>query len=167
MKDVAVVPGAAVKKGGRPGIALSSRIDGAVDLYHAGEARNIIVSGGIGKHPPSEAEVMRDIAVGKGVPEDRIFLETRASSTLENAKECARIIRRNTWKNIVLVTDRYHAFRTRILFRIYGIKASTFISEPGWKADRPSRFLFLYAREFIALAWNIFKLAVLFLARKL
>ena len=165
--EVAVVPGAAVKKGGVPGQALSGRIDRAVALFHAGKVRNILVSGGVGKHPPSEAEVMRDIAVGKGVPEDRIFLETRSCSTLENAKECAEIIGRNSWKNVVLVTDRYHAPRARILFRVFGVAVTTCFPETGPNEGRGDRALFLLSRECAALAWSVFKLTVLFLARKL
>jgi uncharacterized SAM-binding protein YcdF (DUF218 family) len=165
--EVAVVPGAAVKKGGVPGLALSGRIDRAVALFHAGEVQNILVSGGVGKHPPSEAEVMRDIAIEKGVPEERIFLETRSASTLENARECAEIIGRNSWKKVVLVTDRYHAPRARFLFRVFGVEVSTCFSETEPSEGRGGRGLFLLSRECAALAWNFLKLAVLYISRKL
>ena len=165
--DVAVVPGAAVKKGGKPGLVLLGRIDKAVELFHAGKVRNILVSGGVVRHPPSEAEVMRDIALEKGVPAARIFLDTESSSTMENARKCAEIIDKNSWKSVVLVTDRFQAFRARFLFRIFGIKVSTCFSETFRHAENRRPLVRLYLRECAAVAWNVFKLAVMFLARKL
>ena len=59
---VIVVLGAAVWEGGQPSPALKRRLLHGVKLWKEGNAKYIIVSGGIGKHPPSEAAVMKKLA---------------------------------------------------------------------------------------------------------
>src|SRR5919199_2461978 len=55
---VVVVLGTQVLPGGRPSKPLYARARHAARLYTKGEATLVIPTGGVGKHPPSEAEVM-------------------------------------------------------------------------------------------------------------
>ena len=160
--DVAVVLGAAVKMGGKPGRALLRRIDRAVELFESEKTRNLLLTGGTGKYPPSEARLMKDIAVARGVPDNRIVLEKTALSTMENAMRCAGIIGKNGWKKVVLITDAHHGVRAKFLFRVFGVRVE--LCPPGAPEamNVSSRRLKSYAKEFAAFAWNLFKLAAWF-----
>jgi len=109
--DVILVLGAAVYPGEQPSPALHARTRTGVDLYQKGYAQHIIVSGGLGIYPPSEAEVMRQVALGMGVPEEAIFLEDQSHSTIENFKNSARIMAEHGWESALVVSDPYHVYR--------------------------------------------------------
>lgn len=61
--DAIVVLGASVKSGGRPSHALKRRLEHDVTLFEDGAPEVLMLSGGTKEFPPSEAEVMKKIAV--------------------------------------------------------------------------------------------------------
>jgi len=71
--DVIIVLGAAVWAGGVPSPALRRRALHAVELFQQGLSDVLIVSGGIGKNPPSEARIMRRLAVQQGISEKKLL----------------------------------------------------------------------------------------------
>ena len=78
---VAVVLGAQVLRGGRASRVLEARVRHAARLHAGGEVDLLIVTGGTGEHPPSEAEVMARILRREGVRGDYAWLEDRALKT--------------------------------------------------------------------------------------
>jgi uncharacterized SAM-binding protein YcdF (DUF218 family) len=64
----------------------------AADLYHRGYGKNVLCTGGIAHStdllatnwPVSEAEMFAEVLERRGVPKERILLETRALNTAEN-----------------------------------------------------------------------------------
>ena len=91
----------------------------ALALYHAGVAPTLLLSGG--GHPISEAEAMRRLALAGGVPESALLVEPRSRNTLENAAHAAGLLAKRPGTAVVLVTDRYHVLRARMLFRLAGL----------------------------------------------
>ena len=87
--EVAVVLGAQILPGGRPSETLRSRVEHAAQLYAQGRVRLIIPTGGVGKHPPSEAEVAASILREAGVSTEAILLEEEARNTRESARMVA------------------------------------------------------------------------------
>jgi len=156
--DAIIVLGAKVWAGGQPSPALLRRTLHAVDLFQRGRAEVLIFSGGIKKNPPSEADVMRRIAVERGVCEDNIVMENTARTTLDSAVACSRIIRRNGWSTALLVTDRYHMIRSTILFRLCGVKVSC--SPAQYREFGPKRWKWWYwhLRELLALPWSLVRI---------
>jgi uncharacterized SAM-binding protein YcdF (DUF218 family) len=159
--DVIVVMGAAVRQGGLPSPALTHRVLHAVALFHRGVTEHLLFTGGIGNHPPSEASVMKQLALDKGVPENCIVLEETATNTLESAIACVPIIRRRNWLTVLIVTDHYHLFRTRMAFQAVGIKATG--SFPGTREKETVwwRWYFNYVREVIAVLWYMVRIVAL------
>jgi len=51
--DAIIVPGCAVRHDGQAGGALSRRTARAVELFHAGIAPVMVLTGGIGRYPPA------------------------------------------------------------------------------------------------------------------
>jgi vancomycin permeability regulator SanA len=153
--DVIIVLGAAVWAGGVPSPALRRRIMHAVELFHRGLSDVMIVSGGVGRNPPSEARIMRRLALEHGVSDDKIVMEESAQSTLDSALACSQIFQKNRWSRVLLVTDCYHITRAAILFRLFGINVTC--SPPEFVGFGPHRWKWWawHFREFMALFWSL------------
>lgn len=131
--DAVVVLGARVLKGGVPSGALQARVEKAVELYQRGLAPRLVFSGGVGDHPPSEAQVMRSLAVQWGVPAEACTLEEQSHSTEQNARYSAELLRSLGARRVVVVSDPYHLLRARQYFRLQGFEVST---SPAFLTER-------------------------------
>ncbi len=151
--EVAVVLGTQVLPGGRPSRPLLARTRHAARLYLEGEVALVIPTGGVGKHPPSEAEVAAKILREAGVPEGAILLEKEARSTRESARLVAVMARRRGIRGVLLVTDPLHCVRAVGAFRAEGLLAyaSPVYSSPMWRDPRLRLGQFL--REIGAITW--------------
>jgi uncharacterized SAM-binding protein YcdF (DUF218 family) len=101
---------------------MERRMKLAIELYRTGVASRVLLSGG--GSAVSEAEVMRRLALAAGIPESALLLEPVSRNTHENAIQTARLLGACGVTEVVLVTDRYHALRARILFRLAGLTVS-------------------------------------------
>jgi uncharacterized SAM-binding protein YcdF (DUF218 family) len=79
----------------------------------------LLLSGG--GEPVAEAEVMRRMALAAGIAESALLVESASRNTVENAMHAAMLLADHEVAAIVLVTDRWHAFRARLLFRLAGL----------------------------------------------
>jgi uncharacterized SAM-binding protein YcdF (DUF218 family) len=79
----------------------------------------LILSGGVGRDPVSDAVLMRDLAVDLGVAEEDIILETESMSTFDEAKFIQPIVQD---KKFLLVTSASHMPRSMGLFLKLGMK---------------------------------------------
>jgi len=134
--DAIVILGARVGEDGLPGDSLRARTLRAIELYHAGLAPRMICTGGVGDHPPSEAEAAATLAMSRGVPREALVLEDTSTSTRENAIYTARICRERGWTRLVTVSDPYHLWRVRCEFRRAGLHSYT---SPAWTVERNRR----------------------------
>jgi uncharacterized SAM-binding protein YcdF (DUF218 family) len=145
-----VVLGAKVHPGGVPSGSLVARAQRGAALYRRGLAPLLVLSGGRG-----EAEAALRIALAEGVPEAACLLEQGSRSTLENARLTAPLLRERGIREIVLVTDSFHALRAERFFRAEGLDVAS--SPASFEGRRMSRFDRLYwpLREaFALLAWR-------------
>lgn len=98
-----------------------SRIRKAVELYSHGYAPIVIISGGARVKEGSdwiiEAELMRYQALGQGLPDQIILLETQSTTTVENAFYVAETCRNHGFRRILLVTSPFHSRRAKMIFR--------------------------------------------------
>ena len=163
--DVIVVLGAAVWPDGRPSPALQRRVMHAVDLMQRGYASYLLVTGGVGKHPPTEAEVMQRLAVAYGIPSRHVLREAQATSTFESALLCGDLLRQRGWSRVLVVTDRYHLPRTLLAFRSCGIRAVG-SAAPGKPARRLRQRCYYYFREGLALLWYLGRAVPVLLRRR-
>lgn len=83
-----------------------------MEVWQAGYASAIILSGGqTGKGV--EAEYMAKLAVEQGIPPEKLILEERATSTVENLRYSQALMRERGWHRVILVSDPYHLYRAR------------------------------------------------------
>jgi uncharacterized SAM-binding protein YcdF (DUF218 family) len=111
--DAIVVLGCRVFPDGRPSVALARRVQRAAELWAAGRSEVIVLTGGSGDSGPVEAEVAAEVAESLGVPRSALVLETRSTSTDENARFAAEAI---AGRRVVVVTDAYHVLRSERVF---------------------------------------------------
>src|SRR4051794_31223610 len=130
--------GARVHAGGVPSGALVARVERTVELFREGRAPIILFSGGVGAHPPAEAEVACALAVSRGVPRGACVLETESRNTAENARRCLPILRTHGVERVWLVTDPFHCFRSRQHFWRLGIDAHPVATR--WEERGRTRF---------------------------
>lgn len=112
--DAIVVAGCAVWADGQPSPALAHRTKHAVRLFERGLAPKVVFTGGVGTHPPSEAEAAARYAMGMGLPERAVVLEDRSTTTAENARFAAEIL--GAEARVLVVSDGYHVFRCERVF---------------------------------------------------
>ena len=121
--NTAVILGAAVWPGGVPSPTLERRVRAAIALWTRGEVQHVVASGGLGRYPPSEAEVMSGLLQEAGVPPAEITLEDRSTSTYTNALFTLGLV--DPADDLVVVTDSYHCLRARMTFRALGRQVRT------------------------------------------
>jgi uncharacterized SAM-binding protein YcdF (DUF218 family) len=152
---VALILGAAVWAGG-PSPTLRRRVMVAAGLWHVGAVSHVICCGGLGRHPPTEAEVMRDILLAEGVAEGAILLEDRSTTTAENVALALPLLAALGARQVVMVTDWYHAPRARMTARRMGLDATS--ASPPLRGARPLVQARLALREvgaYVAYWWRV------------
>ncbi|SMB92284.1 Uncharacterized SAM-binding protein YcdF, DUF218 family [Desulfonispora thiosulfatigenes DSM 11270] len=123
--DAAIVLGAAVWEDGKPSPSMKARVTEAVDLYNKGIVKKIIVSGGVGRFSPTEAEVMAKVAMSLGVIREDIILEKKATSTRENLKYSYSLGKEQGFKRYIIVSDAFHLKRASLMANDLGMKFQT------------------------------------------
>lgn len=129
-----VVLGCKVKNGG-PSLMLRRRLDTAYDYLYDHNDVNVVVSGGQGADESvSEAQCMRDYLVGKGIAQERIFMEDKSVNTEENLRFSMKIIETNALEEeITIVTDGFHQLRADMIAAKLGMDARNISSStPYW-----------------------------------
>jgi vancomycin permeability regulator SanA len=152
----AVVLGAAVLAGGRPSPALERRARHAAGLYLDGTVGAVILCGGIGRHPPSEAAVARRLCRDLGVPDHALHLDTASASTAENLRNARLILAGIGATSAIVVTDRFHAPRALLTARRLGIVATA--SCPAPAGSSRVRMARNRLREVPAYLWYLLRL---------
>ncbi len=111
--DCAIVLGAAAWHN-KPSPVLKERLNHGIKLYKEGDVSYLILTGGYGKNAVfAESEVGKSYCISQGVPESAIRLENESLNTIENIKEAKIILKKENWKNALLVSDPWHLKRAR------------------------------------------------------
>ena len=121
--DAIVVLGAA-QYDGPPSPQLAARLDQVVELWPRDLAPLVVVTGG--NQPGdrfTEAEASAAYLIDLGVPEDSILLEDEGSTTHESLERVAEMLDDRGLESVLIVTDPYHALRSRLIAQEVGLTA--------------------------------------------
>ena len=129
--DTLLVMGAA-QYNGTPSPAFKRRLDGALELYQAGCAPRIVVTGGKREGDrTTEGESGARYLQAQGVPETALASETKSRTSFENLEFSLPLLRGNTGSQdtgsqntVLIVTDDMHAYRSYWLAQHLGLDAS-------------------------------------------
>lgn len=121
--DAIVVLGAA-QFNGRPSDVFRARLQHAVELWQAGLAPYLVVTGGkLPDDQTTEADVARAWAIDHGVPADAILAEDRGRTTLESLEAVGAIFRRHDLRSGLFVSDEMHMLRVLRMASDQGMEA--------------------------------------------
>ncbi len=129
----------------------ADRVFTAAELFNAGKAPVIVLSGG--SEPPGrpEADLMAEKLVALKIPRNVLILETASRTTWDNAVKSAEILKRAGYQHILLVTSGAHMRRSLALFEDQGLQVTAAATDhqiprfddvvPGWlpTVDRLAR----------------------------
>lgn len=124
--DCILVLGAGIWRDG-PSPMLEDRLNEAIALYNENVSAKIVMSGDHGKVDYDEVNVMKNYAIENGVPSENIFMDHAGFSSYESIYRVKEIFGA---KKVVVVTQKYHLFRTLYIANQLGIEAYGVNSDP-------------------------------------
>lgn len=119
--DAIVVMGVA-QYDGRPSPQLQARLDHVLTLWKEGVAQLVVTTGG--NQPGdrfTEARASADYLIAGGIPESAISMEDIGATTLQSLQGVAEILNSRGLTSVEIVTDPYHALRSRLIAQDLGL----------------------------------------------
>jgi vancomycin permeability regulator SanA len=143
--DCILVLGAGLKPDGTPNHMLQDRLDKGVELYKAGAAPKLLLSGDNGQDKYDEVNAMKEYALNAGIPSEDIFLDHAGFSTYESMYRARDIF---LVKKAIIITQKYHQYRALYTARGLGIDGYGAVAEPRVYAGQKYRdFREILARD--------------------
>ena len=139
--EAALIPGAAIFADGALSSIFIDRVDTAIGLYRAGKVSKILVSGDNSTVSHNEVNPVRTYLIGKGIPDEDIFLDHAGFdtySTMYRARDIFGVT------SLVITTQSFHFPRAIFIARRLGIEAY------GVNADVGHILFRNYVREALA-----------------
>ncbi len=141
--DCVLVLGAGVRGDGTPSTMLSHRVLVGIDIYKAGGAPKLLMSGDHGRINYDEVNAMKAFAIERDVPSSDIFMDHAGFSTYESMYRARDIFQA---KKVVIVTQRYHLYRAIYDAERMGLEAYGVASD----LDSYARQRYYDIREYLA-----------------
>lgn len=150
LADCIVVPGARIHADGQPFSLLADRLAQALDVWRAGKAPRIVLSGrGGGGLAVDEVASMRRWLQERGVPAGVLIDDPLGLRTLDTMRRC-----RDTFgmKSAIVVTNPFHVARCVFLARSVGLDACG-VEAPYLWSYSTATMVKNQGREVIARVW--------------
>lgn len=124
--ECGLVLGAGLRPDGSPSPVLEDRLSEALELYLAGRAKTILVSGDHQTHVYDEPNAMRRWLEDRGVPPAAIFMDHAGTDTYSSVWRARHVFGAS---RIIVVTQRFHLPRALWMARSMGIEAEGAIAD--------------------------------------
>lgn len=118
--DCILVLGCLVKDNGTPSDMLHDRLRRGVELYHAGAAPKLLMSGDHGRTNYDEVAAMKQFAMDDGIPSSDVFMDHAGFSTYESIYRARDIFQAD---KIIIVSQEYHLYRALYIADQLGVEA--------------------------------------------
>ena len=129
--EAIVVLGAA-QYNGRPSPVFQARLDHAAELYDAGLAPVVVVTGGRQEGDTmTEAGAAARYLVGVGLPSSALRLEVDGRNTWESLAATRRILAAEGLHSVLLVSDPFHSYRVAAIADEVGLDAVVSPTDAG------------------------------------
>jgi uncharacterized SAM-binding protein YcdF (DUF218 family) len=93
-----------------------ARFSEGLNLYEHGYGHYLVFSGAAYDNGTSNADVMRSLAVERGIPDSAILEEPQGEDTWGNAVYTRQVLAAHRLHSAILVTSPYHARRAKMTF---------------------------------------------------
>ena len=121
----------------------ADRVMFAAELYFAGKAPIILISGGAPETMQPEAELLAQQLQALQIPRKQLLLETQSRTTFDNAVMAGEMLKNAGLQHILLVTSGAHMRRSLALFERQGLQVTAAATDhqipkfsdpyiPGW-----------------------------------
>ncbi len=141
--DCILVLGCGIRPDGSPTPMLASRIQRGVELYQAGWADTLLLSGDDSGADYNEVATMKRVTMELGIPEEDILTDHAGFSTYESIYRAKHEF---SAQRVVIVTQEYHLYRALYLADSLGLEACGVAAAPRNDAGQIGRDL----REILA-----------------
>ena len=118
--DCILVLGCLVHSDGEPSDMLHDRLQRGVELYKAGAAPKLLMSGDHGQDNYNEVVAMKQFAITEGIASEDIFMDHAGFSTYESIIRARDVFQA---KKIIIVTQEYHLYRALYIAQKLGVEA--------------------------------------------
>lgn len=118
--DCILVLGCLVRSEGDPSDMLADRLRRGVELYKAGAAPKLLMSGDHGRTDYDEVNTMKQYAIDEGIPSQDVFMDHAGFSTYESMYRARDIFQA---RKILIVTQEYHLYRAIYVAQALGLEA--------------------------------------------
>ena len=124
--DCILVLGCQVWADGSPSKMLRDRIDRGLELYQAGAAPKILMSGDHGTIGYDEVNAMKRIATDAGVASEDVFMDHAGFSTYESIYRARDVFQ---CRRVLIVSQEYHLYRALYCAKALGLDACAVAAE--------------------------------------
>jgi len=149
-----------VSKDGQIHPLLKERLDEAYKLFRKYGHKYIIVSGGAVGSRRSEAELMKEYLVEKGVPAKRVLEEDKSTNTVQNLIFSKLLMEQHQLKSFMIITNLFHVRRTKYIMHRLGMKG-------GFCANRSLRSIVGFQLKLTFLEIRAFRLTLPIIRREI
>ena len=118
--DCILVLGCLVHSDGEPSDMLHDRLQRGVELYKAGAAPKLLMSGDHGREDYDEVAAMKQFAITEGIASEDVFMDHAGFSTYESIIRARDVFQA---QKIIIVTQEYHLYRALYLAQKLGLEA--------------------------------------------
>ena len=126
--DCVLVLGCQVRDDGSPSLMLRDRLDRGLELYEAGAAPKLLVSGDHGRTVYDEVNTMKRYVLDAGVDSSDVFMDHAGFSTYDSVYRAGAVFQA---KRVLIVTQEYHLYRALYIARSLGLDAWGVSAEGG------------------------------------
>lgn len=142
--DCIIVLGAGIRANGSPTWMLEDRIIVGDKLYQENAAKKIIMSGDHGREEHDEVNSMKNYAMNEGVPSEDIFMDHAGFETYDSLYRAKEVFGA---KKVIIVTQKYHLYRSLYIAQSLGLDACGVDSELRFYSKKMAYWQF---REWLA-----------------
>lgn len=139
-KDYLLILGCRVK-GDKAESTLEMRCEKAAEFLKENPDTTAIACGGIvhGDQTKSEAQVIKELLLSKGIESDRIILEDKSTTTAENFINAKALMKKGT-DNAAFLSSEFHLLRAGILSKKCGLNLQS-VAAPSPKNQRAKNYV--------------------------
>ena len=118
--DCILVLGCKVNSDGNPSAMLEDRLRRGVELFQAGAAPKLLMSGDHGTVTYNEVLAMKQYAMDRGVASSDVFMDHAGFNTYESMYRARDVFQA---KKVLIVTQDYHLYRALYIAQALGLEA--------------------------------------------
>ena len=121
-------------RGTQPSLMLSERLRAALKYMNEHEDSVAVLSGGRGSDEDiSESQCMFNYLTSNGISPERLYMEDRSTSTIENLDYSYKVIKENGMnETIAIVTNEFHICRASMIAKKLGLVTYAIPAHTHW-----------------------------------